>query len=187
MIKSESFREFIYIIILALNAFIVLSSNIIRNQIIKLFNIQTLVIKRKLVKARLKIYISFDLQILLNRRLLVGIVAHWLNKDLKKQNILISLRRLKGSYSGENLAKVIIPVLQLFNLIVNLRYFISDNIAFNNVVVYYILRSIRSDIKELSSRHIKYLRYIINLVVKAFLFNNNEESFKTEEMTKKEI
>jgi len=31
MIKSESFREFIYIIILALNAFIVLSSNIIRN------------------------------------------------------------------------------------------------------------------------------------------------------------
>ena len=46
---------------------------------------------------------------------------------------------------------------------------------------------IRPDIKELSSRRVRCLRYIINLVVKAFLFGNDEESFETEEMTKKEI
>ena len=61
MIESESFREFIHTIAPALNAFMVSSSNIIRNWIMKLFKAQTLVIKRKLVRARIKIHISFDL------------------------------------------------------------------------------------------------------------------------------
>jgi hypothetical protein len=61
MIESESFREFVYVIAPALNTFMVASSNTIRNWIMKLFSRQTLVIKRKLARARLRIHISFDL------------------------------------------------------------------------------------------------------------------------------
>src|SRR5271156_2269045 len=111
IIESESFREFIHTIAPALDAFIISSSNTIRNWIMKLFKAQTLVIKRKLARARTKIHISFDLWTSLNRRSLVGIVAHWLDEDLKKQDILIGIRRLKGSHSGENIVEVIIPVL----------------------------------------------------------------------------
>ena len=187
MIESESFREFIHTIAPALDAFMVSSSNTIRNWIMKLFKAQTLVIKRKLARARTKIHISFDLWTSPNRRSLVGIVAHWLDEDLKKQDILIRIRRLKGSHSGENIAEVIIPVLQLFDLTTNLGYFIGDNDPSNDVAIRCILRSIRPDIKDPDSRRVRCLGHVINLVAKAFLFGNDDESFETEGMTKKEI
>lgn len=187
MIESESFREFIHIIAPALDTFMVSSSNTIRNWIMKLFEKQTLVIKRKLARARTRIHISFDLWTSPNHRSLVGIVAHWLDEDLKKQDVLIGLRRLKGSHSGENLAEVIIPVLQSYNLTSNLGFFIGDNVASNDVAVRCILHSIRPDIKDPESRRVRCLGHIINLVAKAFLFGNDEESLEAEGMTKTQI
>jgi hypothetical protein len=46
----------------------------------------------------------------------------------------------------------------------------------------------RPDIKEPDNRRIRYIKHIINLVAKAFLFGNNEDSFKADEdMTKPQI
>jgi hypothetical protein len=187
IIESESFREFIYTIAPALDEFMINSVTTIRRWILKLFAAQTVVIKRKLAKARSRIYISFDLWSSPNHRSLVSIVGHWLNEDLKKQDILIGLRRLKGSYSGENLAEVIVLVLRLYDLGLNLGYFIRDNVSSNDVAIRCILGSIRPNIKEPDTRRVRCLGHIINLVAKAFLFGNDEESLKAEGMTKKEI
>jgi hypothetical protein len=78
-------------------------------------------------------------------------------------------------------------VLRLYNLGPNLRYFIRDNMSSNDVVIRCILGSIRPNIKEPDTRRVRCLKHIINLVTKAFLFGNDEESLKAEEMTKKEI
>jgi hypothetical protein len=78
-------------------------------------------------------------------------------------------------------------VLRLYNLGLNLRYFIRDNVSSNDVAIRCILGLIRPNIKESDTRRVRCLRHIINLVTKAFLFGNDEESLKAEGMTKKEI
>jgi hypothetical protein len=84
MIESESFRELIHVIAPALDDFMVSSATTIRNWILKLFENQSLVIKAKLAKARSKVHISFDGWTAPNHRAFIGIVAHWLDEDLKK-------------------------------------------------------------------------------------------------------
>lgn len=61
VVKNDFFRELILIITPALDSFLIRLVSIIRSWILQLFNKQSLVIKKKLAKARLKIHISFDL------------------------------------------------------------------------------------------------------------------------------
>ena len=178
MIESESFRELIHVIAPALDDFMVSSATTIRNWILKLFEGQNLVIKAKLAKARSKIHISFDGWTAPNRRAFIGIVAHWLDEDLKKQDLLIGLRRIKGSHSGENIAEAILPVLRSFQLGSNLGFFIADNAGQNDTAIQAILRDLDPDIKDPESRRVRCFAHIINLVVKAFLFGKDVKSLE---------
>jgi hypothetical protein len=99
-------------------------------------------------------------------------------EDLQKQNVLIRLRRLKGSHTRENIAEVVAPVLEFFELGPHLSYFIADNDPSNDVAIRCILR--------LDSQRVRCLGHVINLGAKAFLFGNDEESLEAENM-KKEI
>jgi hypothetical protein len=62
----------------------------------------------------------------------------------------------------------------------NLGYFISNNDSINDVAIRYIFISLRKDIKNLNSRRIRYLDYIINFAAKAFLFRKEANTFKIE-------
>jgi hypothetical protein len=84
IIEDNSFRELVLFIAPALDNFIVHSANIIRRWILQLFNRQTLVIKKKLVRARSRIHISFNLWTSPNYRAFISIIEHWLDEDLKK-------------------------------------------------------------------------------------------------------
>jgi hypothetical protein len=139
VVESDSFRELVLFIAPALEAFLVHSASIIRRWILQLFERQTLVIKKKLARARLRIHISFDLWTSPNHRAFVGIVAHWLDEDLKKQDTLIGLRRVRGSHTGENIAEAVIPLLQMYDLGPKLGYFVGDNIGSNDTGIRCIL------------------------------------------------
>jgi hypothetical protein len=54
----------------------------------------------------------------------------------------------------------------------------------NNIIIYYILQTLRSNIKEPNTRSVRYIRYIINLIIKAFLFRQDIESLKEERLSK---
>jgi hypothetical protein len=178
MIESESFRELVHVIAPALDEFMISSATTIRNWILKLFEDQSLVIKAKLAKARSKVHISFDGWTAPNHRAFIGIVAHWLDEDLKKQDLLIGLRRIKGSHSGENIAEAILPVLKLFQLGSNIGFFIADNAGPNDTAIRAILRDLNPDIKDPDSRRVRCFAHIINLVAKAFLFGKDVESLE---------
>jgi hypothetical protein len=109
MIENESFRDLIHAIAPTLDPYVISSATTIRTWILKLFESQTRVIESKLAKARSKIHISFDGWTAPNQRAFIGIVVYWLDEDLKKQDLLIGLRRIKGSHSGENIAEAILP------------------------------------------------------------------------------
>jgi hypothetical protein len=67
--------------------------------------------KKELTTARSRIYISSNLWILFNTLLIIGIIAYYLNKNLKVQNYLIRMRRVNRTYSNKNITKAIIPIL----------------------------------------------------------------------------
>ena len=46
---------------------------------------------------------------------------------------------MKGSYSRENIAKIIIPILIEIEIINKLGYFITNNITINNLIIEFIL------------------------------------------------
>jgi ribosome biogenesis protein Nip4 len=88
------------------------------------------------------------------------------------------MRRVKGSYSRENITEVIIPVLVEIEIINKLGYFTTDNYCVNDTTIEFILKYFRSNITYLRERRVRYLGYIINLAAKAFLFGRNKDSFK---------
>jgi hypothetical protein len=89
---------------------------------------------------------------------------------------------VKGSYSGENIAEAVIPIIIVLGIKDQLGFFIGDNIGLNNTTIRVILRKLRPNIKDPDSRRVRCLGHIINLAAKAFLFNNNKESFENIEI-----
>ena len=184
-IKAPYFRELLLYYHLGLEPYLIKLANTIRDQIIKEFERQKLENKNELLDTRFQIYISSDLQTSPNSLALVGIVTYYLDKDLVNKSTLIGIRRVKGAYSGENIAEVIIPVLEEIGIVSRLGYFIGDNAGPNDTYQRAIYRKLRPDIKEPDTRRVRYLGYILNLVVKAFLFSKDADTFEEDTNSKR--
>jgi hypothetical protein len=96
------------------------------------------------------------------------------------RSLLTSIRRIKGYYTGENIAEVIILILQTMISNNRIGYFIRDNNRRNDTIIRTILAQLRPDLKDPDSRKVRYLGYIINLVAKAFLFGKDADAFEEE-------
>jgi hypothetical protein len=109
------------------------------------------------------------------------------------KEVVIRLSQLSLAFLGtwrffdvyEIIAHNITPILKLFELDPRLSHFIADNNLSNDVVIRYILRELRPDIKEPDNRRVRCLEHIINLVIKVFLFGNDAESLETGNIKKK--
>jgi hypothetical protein len=131
--------------------------------------------------------VSFDLWTSPNSKGLIGVVFHFLDKDLKVRSLLAGIKRIKGSYISENITKVVIPIIEAIISSNQLGFFIGDNTASNNTIIRAILAHLCPDLKNSNSRRVRYLGYIINLAAKAFLFKKDADAFKEESKTKKKL
>jgi hypothetical protein len=91
---------------------------------------------------------------------------------------LLGMKRIKGAYKGKNITEVVISILDKYNIALNLRVFIADNVDLNNTAIRAILTAIRPDLK-LDTRRSRCLGHIINLAAKAFIFNREVDAFKS--------
>ena len=108
----------------------------------------------------------------------MGVVVHYLDKDLINRSYLIGMRRINGAHTGENVAEAVIPVSVEMEILSKLGYFIADNDSRNDTCIRAILRKHRPDIKDPDSRRVRCLGHIINLAAKAFLFGKNADAFE---------
>ena len=53
---------------------------------------------------------------------------------------MLGLRRLKGPYSGENIAEAIIAVIKTYEIIGKIGYFILNNAGLNNTYISAIIK-----------------------------------------------
>lgn len=182
VIEHHTFRELILYICPALQPFFVKAGNTIRRWIMIEFKKQRVRVKDEMALAMSLIRISFDLWTSPNTLGIVAVVAHFLDKDLINRSLLIGMRRVRGSHSGENVAEVIIPILIEMGVVSKLGYFTTDNATTNDVTIDLILQSLRPDIPQPEARRVRCLDHIINLAAKAFLFGGDKESFEDVEI-----
>src|SRR5438105_320061 len=98
------------------------------------------------------------------------------------------MKRVKGSYSGENIAEAIIPIIRDIGIKQSqLGYFIGDNASPNDIAIRAILAELYPTLRDPNFRRVRCLEYIINLAAKAFLFGNNTDSFEEDSKTKKKL
>jgi hypothetical protein len=90
---------------------------------------------------------------------------------------LIGFKRMKGSHGGENIAEVMIPVLEEYEVSSNLEVFVTDNVESNDVAIRAILISLRPDL-YIDDRRARCLGHIINLAAQAFMFGKDVAAFE---------
>jgi hypothetical protein len=88
------------------------------------------------------------------------------------------MRRINEAYISENITEAVMPILLKIRILSKLGYFITDNDSRNDTCIWAILRKLRPNIKDSDNRRVRYLRHIINLAAKAFLFGKNADAFK---------
>jgi hypothetical protein len=184
-VEAPCFREFLFHCHSGLEPYLVKSANTVRDWIIKEFERQKLEIKKELAATRSRIHISSNLWTSPNSLPLVGIVAHYLDKDLVNKSTLIGMRRVRGTHSDENIAEIMIPVLEEMGIVSRLGYFIGDNAGSNDIYWRAICRKLRPDIKEPDRRRVRCLGHILNLAAKAFLFGKDADAFEEETNSKR--
>jgi hypothetical protein len=79
----------------------------------------------------------------------MGVVAHYTNNIFKNRIIMIALKRLHETYSGENMDFLLIEIINNFDLKERLRYFVINNVSSNDTCVHHILISFFPDLSEI--------------------------------------
>jgi hypothetical protein len=143
-------------------------------------------IKRQLQESKSSIHLSFNLWTSPNHFTIVGIIAHFMNIQYKIESVLLGLRRLYNSHSGENVAGAIVSVIDKYEIAENIEYMMLDNTSLNDTCVEEILRQLDiNDTKE--QRRLRCLGHIINLTAKTFLFGLNANAFERKMINSEKI
>jgi len=58
---------------------------------------------------------------------MITIVAHWTLKDYKVKTMLLAIREIHEEYTGENIANVVYPVLNEYNIHDRFGYYVATN------------------------------------------------------------
>jgi len=179
-VESDTFRDWVLYIAPRLEVYLVKSANTIKRWILWEFAKQHRYIKKELTTARSRIHVSFDCWPSPNTRGLVGMVFHFLDKDLKVQSLLAGMKRVRGAHTGENIAEAVIPIIKEMVSSDRLGFFMGDNAAENGTAIRAIVAHLCPNEKDPDSRRVRCLGHIINLAAKAFLFGQDADSFEEE-------
>jgi hypothetical protein len=111
---------------------------------------------------------------------MIAIIAHYVSSTGEAKDCLLGLRRVLGTHSGENIARLVTAVIEEdYQLTDRIGYFMLDNITSNDICVREILAKLRPNL-DYKNRRLRCFGHIINLAVKAFLFGKDPEAFEIE-------
>jgi hypothetical protein len=185
--EDVEFRSLIEIASLGSNNLINLipTGDTIRTWILQEFNDRKIEFKTQLLQnAQSKIHLSFDLWTSDGTTMsLMAVVAHYLDKSFINRTRLVALRRLYGSHSGENMAKMLLGIIQEFELTDRLGYFMIDNADSNDTCLEHLIREMvpNATDEDIDERRLRCWGHILNLVAKAFLFGTDADAFELED------
>ena len=171
-IESESFHEFIsYINPYALQ-YVPKCSDTIRSHAQITFQHAKMLVKENLAMARSEIHYSFDLWTSPNCKAMLAIIGHWTAADSSLKTVLLGIREIHGRHTGSNIGSVLLPLFDELDIIGKLGYSVTDNAPNNDTALETLSASLleKGIHYDVSSRRLRCIGHIINLVVKTLLF-----------------
>ena len=148
------------------------------------FNLHKATVKKELKDASSKVHFAFDLWTSGNLLSLNGIVAHFLNKDFKARCILLSTPEQLGSHAGINIADGVSKVLDDFEILNKIGFFVLDNASNNDTAVDALAETYGFDAIK---RRLRCSGHIINLIARHLLFGVDPDLFEMEDQMPKNI
>ena len=132
------------------------------------------VITETLATSITKINLSFDLWTSGNKLALLGLCAHFIDKNGNPITTLLALPRQTGRHTGLRIADTVSAIIAAYNLEDKIGYFTTDNASSNETCM-----------KQLANEHgficeerwIRCCGHILNLVGQAALFGYDEQVF----------
>ena len=147
------------------------------NQIKQVYISYLGIITKKLYTTQSKIYLLFNLYSSRNLRALLGINCYFANKFSNLKTFLLSLLEQSSPYSSINITNNVTTIINYFNLIDKIGYFIIDNVTNNDTYI----EALRIEFGfNLLHRHLRYSSYKINLITRVMLQGVDEEAFENE-------
>jgi hypothetical protein len=177
-VESSAFQGMLEALNEGVKKYLVKSGSTIRNWAKDAYLKAQQQIIQHLGNSKSRVHISFDLWTSPNSYAILGIMAHYVNQDLRNESALLGFKRVKGSHSGENMAAAMAPVLEEFGVVPKLGVFVADNAQANDLAIVDVLKELRPDIQEPASRRARCMAHIINLAAKDFIFGNDVEAFE---------
>jgi hypothetical protein len=114
------------------------SHNTPRDWIVTAYEDSKSTVREELAQAKSDINLSLDLWTSDNGLPMLGIVAHFINKDYAFKATLLALPKVLGSHSGENMATFLLPVIKEFAIKDKLGYFVMDNASNNDTLMWHL-------------------------------------------------
>ena len=179
-IENDWFRRFLAVLSPSLEMWIPRAGNTVRAWILAEFERRQGEIKKRLQGSKSRIHLSFDLWTSPNNMSFVGVVGHFMSSQYKAETVLLGLRRLHGTHSGENIAEAILKVVRKYGLSGDqIGWFVLDNATSNDTCVAEILKALGIN-DTVERRRLRCLGHVINLSAKAFFFGSDPDSFEEE-------
>ena len=134
-IENIYFRDLLFYLFPPLAKLLPKAASTLRQWVMDAFEQKKDKLRQDLHNARSNISLSFDLWTSPNCLAILGIVAHFIDKDGKRRNTVLALRELEGEHSGENMADVLLQVIGDYKITGQIGYFMCDNASTNDTCV----------------------------------------------------
>ena len=180
-VHAESFRAFIASCSLTAESLLPKSSNTVRGWIIDEFIRQRDWLRDQLLpSSKSLIHLSFDGWTAPNSVAYLDIVGHFMGADNSVKTVLLGIKHVKGSHTGENLAYNLMKLIEDYQFKDKLGYFMLDNAENMDTAVKCLLASIDPQLKP-KERRLRCIGHIINLIAKAFLFGADAKHYEIDD------
>jgi hypothetical protein len=147
MVENPFFRQLIEFINQLFISLLPSSANTIRQWVIEEHKRQKAIRIETLRKARSRITISFDTWTSpYSKKHILSVIAHFVDENWERRHLQLSISRLYGGHSGENLAHYIVPILQDWGIALRFGYIITDNEPVNGTAVDHIIEAFKPEI-----------------------------------------
>ena len=175
--ENVYFRKLLFFIYPGLEKFLPKAANTIRSWVINERERRKELLRKELKAAHSAISISFDLWTSPNGHAVLGVVAHFINKDGKRRHVVLGLREVVGEHTGENIAAVLVALFRDYGIGGNIGFFMADNAESNDTCIDAVLRALypKMSAKKRKARRLRCFGHITNLCAQAFIVRTDAE------------
>lgn len=134
LVQATSFRTFLQYISPEAESLLPESHSSIKAVLLSQFTREKEAIRQQLQSSQSSIHLSLDSWTSGNHLPILGVIAHTV-VDSQLREYVLALREIQGRHTGENLAPIVLDILQDYNITYKLGYIQMDNATNNDTLM----------------------------------------------------